>query len=88
MCFVFHFINGIFFHYFLQYMTTEILFLVEEAVEGGWTARALGESIYTDAETMEELRHNIKDAVSCHFDEGSAPRVIRLHVVKEEIFAL
>lgn len=69
-------------------MTNEILFLVEEAVEGGWTARALGESIFTDADTLEELRNNIKDAVSCHFEEGSAPRVIRLHVVKEEVFAL
>lgn len=67
---------------------TELLFLVEESAEGGWTARAMGESIYTDADTLEELRENIKDAVLCHFEEGSVPRMIRLHVVKEEIVAL
>lgn len=67
---------------------TELLFLVEESAEGGWTARAMRESIYTDADTLEELRENIKDAVLCHFEEDSVPRMIRLHVVKEEIVAL
>lgn len=47
----------------------EIIFLVEEALEGGYTARALGESIFTEGETLEETKKNIKDAVNCHFDE-------------------
>ncbi len=47
---------------------TEIIFIVEEAPEGGLTARALGESIFTEAETVEELRVNVKEAVECHFE--------------------
>jgi hypothetical protein len=69
-------------------MTTELIFLVEEAIEGGFTARALGESIYTDGDSLEEIRHNIKDAVLCHFEEGNVPHIIRLHLVRDEILAL
>ena len=46
----------------------EIIFVVEDAPEGGFNARALGESIFTEAETIEELEANIKEAVQCHFD--------------------
>ena len=63
----------------------ELIFLVEEAPEGGFIARALGQSIFTEAESMEELRENVRDAVRCHFDEGKAPKVIRLHFVREEV---
>jgi hypothetical protein len=63
----------------------EIIFLIEEAPEGGYTARALGESIYTEADTIEDLQNQIRDAVRCHFDEGKVPKVIRLHHVREEI---
>ncbi len=63
----------------------EIIFLIEEAPEGGYTARALGESIYTEADTIEDLQNHIRDAVRCHFDEGKVPKVIRLHHVREEI---
>lgn len=65
----------------------ELIFLVEEAAEGGFTARALGESIFTEAETLDELRQQVRDAVRCHFDEGKAPKVIRLHFVREEVLA-
>ena len=65
----------------------EILFLVEDAIEGGYTARALGESIFTEGEDLAELRVNIRDAVECHFDEGEKPKVIRLHMVSEEVMA-
>ena len=68
-------------------MDKEIIFLVEESPEGGYTARALGHSIYTEAETIDSLKANVKDAVSCHFDEGS-PRVIRLHFLNEEVIAV
>jgi hypothetical protein len=64
---------------------TEIVFLIEDAPEGGFTARALGQSIFTEAETMDALRQNIREAVACHFDEGSGPRVIRLHYVRDEV---
>jgi hypothetical protein len=63
----------------------EIIFLVEDAPEGGFSARALGHSIFTAAETEQELQAMVKDAVSCHFDEGTAPRIIRLHYVREEV---
>ncbi|MEW6061146.1 MAG: 2-oxoisovalerate dehydrogenase [Bacteroidota bacterium] len=63
----------------------EIIFIVEESTEGGYTARALGESIVTEAETMEELKRMIRDAVKCHFDDENLPRIIRLHFVKEEV---
>lgn len=66
---------------------SELIFMVEEAPEGGFTARALGEAIFTEADSMDELRKQIADAVHCHFDEGKAPRVVRLHIVREEILA-
>ena len=66
----------------------EIIFLIEDAPDGGYTARALGISIFTEAETMEELRAAVREAVACHFDDGKAPRVIRLHYVREEILSL
>lgn len=66
----------------------EIIFVVEEAPEGGLTAKALGESIFTEAETIEELKINVKEAVECHFDPESMPKIIRLHMVKEELIAI
>lgn len=65
----------------------EIIFLVEDAIEGGYTARSLSESIFTQGEDLDELRLNIKDAVDCHFDTGSKPKMIRLHFVSEEVMA-
>lgn len=64
---------------------SEIIFLVEEADEGGLTARAAGHSIFTEADTLDELRQNVREAVDCHFDDGQAPKLIRLHIVREEI---
>ncbi len=66
---------------------TELIFLVEEAPEGGYEARALGHSIYTQAETLDELRETVRDSVRCHFDDLERPRVIRLHLVREEVLA-
>lgn len=61
--------------------------MVREAEEGGYIARALGESIFTEADDMDELRRNIRDAVECHFDEGLAPQIVRLHIVRDEVLA-
>ena len=66
----------------------ELIFLVEEAVEGGYTAKALGESIFTEADSLPELKSNIREAVSCHFEEDKAPKLVRLHIVKDELLTL
>ena len=68
-------------------METEILFLVKESDEGGYEARALDHSIFTEADSLEELRVMVKDAVACHFDSGQGPKMIRLHFVREEVIA-
>jgi len=64
---------------------SEIIFTVQESPEGGYQARALGFSIFTEADTLEELKTMIRDAVSCHFEDGQKPSVIRLHMVKDEV---
>jgi len=66
----------------------ELIFLIEESDEGGYIAKALGESIVTQSETLAELKEMIKDAVKCHFDVEHLPKMIRLHFVKEEVFAV
>ncbi len=66
----------------------EIIFLVENAVEGGYTARALGESIFTEADDFDSLREQVRDAIDCHFEEEHKPKVVRLHFVSEEVFAV
>ena len=68
---------------------TEIVFLVEEDPDGGYTARALGQSIFTQADDLAGLRDNVRDAVRCHFDdEATRPKIIRLHRVHDEVIAL
>ncbi|TAM57254.1 MAG: 2-oxoisovalerate dehydrogenase [Rhodanobacter sp.] len=66
---------------------SEIVFLVEDAAEGGLVARALGHAIYTDADSYDELRQQVRDAVQCHFDVSERPTMIRLHYVKDEVLA-
>ena len=65
----------------------EIIFLVQDAPEGGYEAKALTAPIFTEADTMEELRSMIRDAVACHFAEEERPQIIRLHKIHEEVFA-
>lgn len=66
----------------------EVIFLVEEAAEGGYLARALEASIFTEADDLEMLHEQVRDAVRCHFDVGQAPKMIRLHFVREEVIAV
>jgi len=66
----------------------EIIFLVSEPSEGGYAAEALGQAIFTVAETLEELNEMVRDAVICHFDEAARPKMIRLHFVREEVIAV
>ncbi len=64
------------------------MFIVEEDPEGGYWARAVGESIFTEADDLDELRKQVLDAVKCHFEDGEVPKVIRLHFVRDEIIAV
>jgi predicted RNase H-like HicB family nuclease len=68
---------------------TEMTFIAHEAEEGGYHARAVGASIFTQAETLEELRLMIKDAIECHFDnDADKPKLVHLHVSHDEVFAI
>jgi len=69
-------------------MKNEIIFMVEESIEGGFEANALGYSIFTQAETMESLKQMVLDAVNCHFNPEDKPKTIRLHFVKDEVVAV
>ncbi len=66
----------------------EIIFYIEESMDGGYEAKALGYSIYTEGDTPDELKEKIRDAVHCHFDEKEMPQIIKLHFVREEAIAL
>ncbi len=64
----------------------ELIFMVEESPEGGYTAKGLGVSIYTQGDTLEALKAAVVDAVHCHYDDEKR-RIIRLHIVREEVIA-
>lgn len=66
----------------------EIIFLVQESQDGGYFAKALGEGIITQGDTLEELKEMIRDAVKCHFEEDKLPKIVHLHLTREETFAL
>ena len=70
----------------------EIIFqVVEDELEGGFVASALGHAIATQGDTVEELRIMVRDAVHCHFGDGEAgpmPKIIRLHFVRDEAIAV
>lgn len=66
---------------------SEIIFVVEEAPDGGLSARAVGESIFTQAATMAEMHDRVRDAVRCHFEADALPKLIRLHFVRDEVIA-
>ena len=59
-------------------MEKEIIFLVEEASEGGYTARALGHNICTEADSFARLKKMVRDTTQCHFEAEDMPRLIRL----------
>ena len=67
--------------------TNEVIFLVEQAPEGGYVARALGLSIFVEAETLDAVHAQVRDAVRCHFDEGQVPKVIRLHSARDDVIS-
>jgi hypothetical protein len=67
---------------------SEVIFVVEEAPEGGFAARAIGESIFTEADTVAELHESVRDAVRCHFEADRLPKLIRLHFVRDELISV
>ena len=69
-------------------MINEIIFTVTESLDGGYEAKAIGHSIYTQCDEYNELPAILRDAVKCHFNEGELPSVIRIHLVKDEVIAL
>lgn len=66
-------------------MQKEIIFLVEEAPEGGYIAKALGHCICTEADSIARLKKRVQEATRCHFDAEDMPRSIRLRVVKDKV---
>lgn len=64
----------------------EIIFMVEESPEGGYIAKGLGVSIYTQADNIPTLKEAVIDSVHCHFEDDKR-RIIRLHIVREEVIA-
>jgi len=68
--------------------TKELIFIVEESLDGGYEAKAVGESIFTEAETIDELKKNITEAVHCHFDQDNLPSIVSLRFQKEEIIVI
>jgi len=67
---------------------SELIMIVDEAAEGGYVARALGHSIFTEADDLRQLHEQVRDAVRCHFEEHELPQMIRLHFVREEVLAV
>ena len=69
-------------------MLNEIIFTVIESLDGGYEAKAVGYSIYTQCDEYSELQETLRDAVKCHFDEDEMPSLIRIHLVKDEVIAV
>ena len=69
-------------------MVNEIIFTITESLDGGYEAQAVGHPIFTQSDTEAELADTLRDAVKCHFDDGQAPALIRMHFVRSEIVAV
>lgn len=67
---------------------SELLFVIEEEDDGGFVARAVGESIVTEADDFDSLRDRVRDAVILHFNQTEQPKLIRLHLVRDEVLVL
>jgi hypothetical protein len=74
---------------FWRHIMKEIIFeATEDIIDGGYTASALGYGIHTEADTLQELRDGIREAVDCYFDETMNPvGMIRLHFIRDEVLA-
>jgi len=66
----------------------DIIFEVTQEQDGGFTAEALGESIFTQADSWEQLRDNVKEAVEAFYFDHPKPAAIRLRLVRDEVLAI
>lgn len=66
----------------------EVIFIINESLDGGYEAESVGFPIFTEGESYDEVKFNIREAVKCHFEEEEMPQIIRLHLVKDEVLAL
>ena len=66
----------------------ELIFLAQDSSEGGYYAKALGQSIFCEADTISELKINVVDAVKCHFETDKLPKIIRMRTIKDELIIL
>ncbi len=67
----------------------ELIFEIRDAEEGGYYARALGHSIFTQADTWDDLRANVLEAASLHFEDAAMrPRLVQMHYVRDELIPL
>lgn len=66
----------------------EIVVLIEESSEGGYVARGMGASIVTEADDLPQLREALRDAVRCHFEPDIRPKLIHLHLIRDEVIAV
>jgi len=69
-------------------MINEIIFTVNESLDGGYEAQAVGHSIFTECDDYNELPDMLREAVKCHFDENELPSLIRIHFVRDEVIAV
>ena len=67
---------------------SELVFGVTEDAEGGYSAECLAENIFTQGNTWQELRANVKEATEAYFFDGSKPKYIRLHLVRDEVLTI
>ena len=65
----------------------ELVFEVTQEADGGFVAEALGESIFTEANTWDDLRANVREAVAAFYFDQPAPVRLRLHLVRDEVLA-
>lgn len=66
----------------------ELVFHITQEADGGYVAEALGESVFTQADTWEELRENVQEAVEAFYFDSNKPDSIRLHLVRDEVLAI
>ena len=69
-------------------MLNKVIFIVTKSLDGGYKAKAVGHTIYTQCEEYSELFDALRDAVKCHFEENQMPSLIRIHLVKDEVIAI
>jgi len=66
----------------------ELFFIVNESLDGGYEAQAVGHSIFTQCDDYADLPNVLRDAVKCHFDFAEMPTAIHIQFTKHEVIAV